>query len=87
MINLISLTLLTLAYFIGWLAHDYKQVPVPKTVEARMKQIQTELGCKTIDGLVGAETTPLLNAKVRQEKKQRHTEHAERYMTESGAPK
>lgn len=51
-----------------------------RTVTERMIEIQRELGCKILDGKVGPETTPLLNAKVDEEKPEYCTEQAIKSM-------
>ena len=40
-----------------------------RTITEQMKSIQRQVGCKLIDGEIGPETAPLVNAKVRAEKK------------------
>ena len=53
-------------YFYGIQARHY---PDPfKTVTEQMKSIQRQVGCVKIDGEIGTETTPLVNAKVNAEK-------------------
>lgn len=40
-----------------------------RTVTEQMMSIQRQVGCKLIDGEIGTETMPLINAAVRAEKK------------------
>ncbi len=56
------------------------------SVTDQMKAIQVRVGCVKIDGKIGTETTPLVNAAVKREQKELFNRYAAKYMTESGSP-
>jgi hypothetical protein len=74
-------------------------MPKPRpTITEQMKSIQIQVGCKLIDGEIGPETKPLVNAAVAREKaeaekaaktaeRQKFNKYATKYMTNTGAPK
>jgi len=79
-ISLIWTVIALFAFFFGRLARDYTaerhieaQQEYITEIENRMIteqmiSIQRQLGCKILDGKVGPEMTPLVNAKVDEEK-------------------
>ena len=56
------------------------------TIAGQMMDVQVAVGCKMVDGIIGGETTRLVNAAVKLEQEVQFNKYAEVYMTPSGAP-
>ena len=68
-------------------AIQYWQTKLPESVTEQMMAIQEQVGCESIDGVIGPETTRLVNARVEAEQEELFNGYAAQYMTPSGAPK
>jgi len=79
---------IALAGFIGWAWRDHRPKPArPSTrIIDQVKNIQRQVGCSKVDGIIGPETTYLVNITVKNEQQKFFNEYAARYMTGTGAP-
>lgn len=62
-----------------------KQPPY-QTAREQLMALQGRVGCSKVDGVIGPETTMLVNQAVKDEERDLFDSFAEKFMTESGTP-
>lgn len=62
-----------------------KQPPY-QTAREQLMALQGRVGCSKVDGVIGPETTTLVNQAVKDEERDLFDSFAEKFMTESGTP-
>ena len=82
---LVGTGILALVIGAGSLLSPQASQPAPLLIE-RVMDIQREVGCQMIDGVIGRETTRLVNVQTEKDKLLFFSPRAEVYMTSSGAP-
>lgn len=93
--NLLKILLLVIAYIFVFFAamrfgvriQKQQYIPPYQTFREQVKTLQQRVGCSKIDGVIGPETTRLVNQAVKAEEPNLFNEYAEKYMTISGAPR
>ena len=67
-------------------------LPTKQTITEQVDKIQRQVGCEKLDaytanGPIGPEFTQKVNAAIQAERPELFNQYANRYMTETGAPK